>query len=25
MEYVAPLPADLMEILEELPGWKDDD
>ena len=25
MEFVAPLPADLMEILEELPGWKDDD
>ena len=25
MEFIAPMPADLMDILEELPGWKDDD
>jgi 23S rRNA pseudouridine1911/1915/1917 synthase len=25
MEFTAPMPADLMEILEELPGWKDDE
>jgi 23S rRNA pseudouridine1911/1915/1917 synthase len=25
MEFVAPMPADLMAILEDLPGWKDDD
>jgi 23S rRNA pseudouridine1911/1915/1917 synthase len=25
MEFTAPLPADLMAVLEELPGWKDDD
>jgi 23S rRNA pseudouridine1911/1915/1917 synthase len=25
MEFIAPMPADLTEILEELPGWKDDD
>lgn len=25
MEFTAPLPADLMAILEELPGWKDDE
>jgi 23S rRNA pseudouridine1911/1915/1917 synthase len=25
MEFTAPLPDDLMDILEELPGWKDDD
>jgi 23S rRNA pseudouridine1911/1915/1917 synthase len=25
MEFIAPLPSDLMEILEALPGWKDDE
>ena len=25
MEFIAPMPADLIEILEALPGWKDDD
>jgi 23S rRNA pseudouridine1911/1915/1917 synthase len=25
MEFTAPLPADLLDVLEALPGWKDDD
>ena len=25
MEFMAPLPDDLMDVLEDLPGWKDDD
>jgi 23S rRNA pseudouridine1911/1915/1917 synthase len=25
MEFTAPLPDDLMQVLEDLPGWKDDD
>jgi 23S rRNA pseudouridine1911/1915/1917 synthase len=25
MEFMAPLPADLMAVLEELPGWKEED
>jgi 23S rRNA pseudouridine1911/1915/1917 synthase len=25
MEFIAPMPSDLIEILEDLPGWKDDD
>jgi 23S rRNA pseudouridine1911/1915/1917 synthase len=25
MEFTAPLPADLQQVLDDLPGWKDDD
>jgi 23S rRNA pseudouridine1911/1915/1917 synthase len=25
MEYIAPLPADLHDVLDELPGWKDEE
>jgi 23S rRNA pseudouridine1911/1915/1917 synthase len=25
MEFTAPLPDDLMRVLEALPGWKDDE
>ena len=25
MEYIAPLPADLQDVLDELPGWKDEE
>ena len=25
MEYIAPLPEDLQDVLEDLPGWKDED